>query len=411
MALPAYDRAMISEPQDAPSISGPPSFTAMDISGHQIDIITSGSERLHKLLTLLNGAQRSIDLIMYIFANDEAGQQVQAALMAAAARGVRLRIILDRFGSSTLSASFYEPLRAAGASLCFFSKRWRSSYLIRNHQKLILIDNEIVMTGGFNIAHSYLNDHSADRWLDLGVVVTGPSVIRVRKWCEQLYAYTSHDDGKILKLRRLIRRWPISRSKVSWLIGGPTERLSPWARALKRDVLQARTIDMAMAYFSPGQGMLRRLGHIARTGSAHFIMAGKSDNAATIGASRLLYGYLLKRGARIAEYSRNPFHMKLIVIDDITYVGSANFDVRSLFLNVEIMLRVVDHDFAANMRRLIHNVTIESDIITPELHRSRAGLLTRLRWLLSFMIVSVMDYTVSRRLNFGLGENPYRDRR
>src|SRR3546814_11361214 len=97
---------------------------------------------------------------------------------------------------------------------------------------------------------------------------------------------------------------------------------------------------MAMAYFSPGQGVLRRLGRVARRGRARFVMAAKSDNAATIGASRLLYGYLLRKQADVWEYRPCKLHMKLIIIDDVTYVGSATFDAPTLFVNVEVMLRI-----------------------------------------------------------------------
>src|SRR3546814_13370699 len=71
-------------------------------------------------------------------------------------------------------------------------------------------------------------------------------------------------------------------------------RISDWSS----DVCSSDLLDMAMAYFSPGQGMLRRLGRVARRGRARFVMAGKSDNPATIGASRLLYGYLLRKADR-----------------------------------------------------------------------------------------------------------------
>src|SRR3546814_10193412 len=161
---------------------------------------------------------------------------------------------------------------------------------------------------------------------------------------------------------------------------------------------------MAMAYFSPGQGMLRRLGRVAPRGPARCGMAAKSDNAATIGASRLLYGYLLRKQADVWEYRPCKLHMKLIIIDDVTYVGSANFDARSLFVNVEIMLRIADAEFAARMRDFVASLEGECEIVTKESHKARAGLLTRLRWTLAWFVVGVADYTVSRRLNFGLAE-------
>ena len=375
-----------------------------DIAGHRLDIVIDGERRLEQLLASLASATRSIDLIMYIFEHDEAGARVLDAMTAAARRGVRVRAVIDSFGSSDLSDALFGALRHAGGSVTFFSRRWRYSYLIRNHQKLILIDGRVAITGGFNIAAPYLSEGNSRCWLDLGLWVEGPSVASMARWFDVIHAYSIRHDGKLLILRRMIREWPVEPGPVRWLVGGPTQRLSPWARAVRTDLDQARQLDMAMAYFSPGQGMLRRLGRVARRGRARFVMAAKSDNPATIGASRLLYGYLLRRCAEIWEYRPCRLHMKLIVIDDIVYIGSANFDIRSLFLNVEVMLRIADRDFAERMRAFIADMRPDCEAITLPAHKARAGWLKRLRWTLAWFVVGVVDYTVSRKLNFGLAE-------
>lgn len=374
------------------------------VAGHDLELIFDGAARLDRLRALIDGATRSIDIVIYIFDDDSAGLEIVARLLAAAQRGVRVRAVIDSFGSSDTPDALFAPLRAAGGEILFFSRRWRSSYLIRNHQKLILIDDRIAITGGFNISEQYLSPPRRDCWFDLGLIVEGPSVAQAVRWFAELHAYTTGDDGKLLILRRLIREWPVENGALTWLVGGPTQRLSPWARAVRRDLDRARRLDMAMAYFSPGQGMLRRLGRVARRGRARFVMAAKSDNAATIGASRLLYGYLLRKQAEVWEYRPCKLHMKLIVIDNVTYIGSANFDARSLFVNVEIMLRIVDPEFAARMRDFIASLEGECEVVTKESHKARAGLLTRLRWTLAWFVVGVADYTVSRRLNFGLAE-------
>jgi cardiolipin synthase len=375
-----------------------------DIAGHRLEVIVDGSQRLDRILALLGGAIRSIDMIMYIFKHDAAGTRVLDAMTAAAKRGVRVRAVIDSFGSSDTPDSIFAPLRAAGGSVTFFSRHWRSTYLIRNHQKLLLIDDHVAVTGGFNIAEPYLVTRSAHCWFDLGIVVRGPTVARMVAWFEEIHDYTVHNDGKLLMLRRLIREWPVDTGPVSWLVGGPTQRLSPWARAVRADLDRAKQLDMAMAYFSPGQGMLRRLGRVAKRGRARFVMAAKSDNAATIGASRLLFGYLLRKKAMIWEYLPCRLHMKLIVIDDVVYVGTANFDMRSLFVNVEVMLRIADAGFARQMRDFIAGLKEDCDVITPAVQKARAGWLTRLRWTLAWFVVGFADYTVTRRLNFGLAE-------
>ena len=96
--------------------------------------------------------------------------------------------------------------------------------------------------------------------------------------------------------------------------------------------------------------------------------------------------------------------MKLIVIDDVVHIGTANFDMRSLFVNVEAMLRIADAGFAQKMRDFLSGLEPDCDIITADEHKARANWLTRLRWTLAWFVVGVADYTVTRRLNFGLGE-------
>tara|TARA_R110001599_G_scaffold34704_3_gene110983 strand:- start:1410 stop:1826 length:417 start_codon:yes stop_codon:yes gene_type:complete len=136
------------------------------------------------------------------------------------------------------------------------------------------------------------------------------------------------------------------------------------------------------------------------------MLPGKTDNGATIGASRLLYGYLLKRRARIFEYQPRRLHTKLVIVDDAVYIGSANFDLRSLFINVEMMLRIDDAGFADHARTVIDMLEEKGERITPELHRSRRTFLNRLRWTLSYFLVNTLDYRITRRFNFGSGNRP-----
>ena len=109
-------------------------------------------------------------------------------------------------------------------------------------------------------------------------------------------------------------------------MGGPTRRLNAWAKCVKLDLERADRLDMIAAYFSPGHGMLRRINHIARCGDVRIILARYSDNSATIGAARHLYRRMLRAGVAIFEYLPCKLHMKLIAVDDICYIGSANFE-------------------------------------------------------------------------------------
>ena len=145
--------------------------------------------------------------------------------------------------------------------------------------------------------------------------------------------------------------------------------------------------------------MIARLKRVARRGTVRLILASKSDNTTTIAAARLLYGPLLRGGATIYEYQPCRLHMKLLVIDDAVYIGSANFDMRSLFLNLELMLRIEDAGFADKIRAFIDECASNAEHITPAIHRARRTPWRLLKGWLSYLLVGVLDYKITRRLN------------
>ena len=118
-------------------------------------------------------------------------------------------------------------------------------------------------------------------------------------------------------------------------------------------------------------------------------------------AARFSYWRALKRGIQIYEYQPTKLHMKLIMIDGVVHIGSANFDLRSLYLNLEMMLRVDDLKFAAMIERFIEGEVADSRQILPREHRANMTFLNRLRWGFGFFVMATADYNLARRLNFG----------
>jgi cardiolipin synthase A/B len=386
---------------------GAPSATttgfAHDVAGQRLAFLPGGPERLAALLALIDGAQHRLRIIVYMFEADRCGTLVRDAMTRAAARGVDVTLIIDSFGSANTADGFFSPFTAAGGRYRWFGTRWTPRYLIRNHLKLYIADDAVAMFGGFNIADSYFAPlDEAEAWHDLGVTITGADARILGARFDQIEYWLATPRASWRGLVRVIRHWDNSGGPLWWLAGGPSSRLSPWARAVKRDLERGQRLAMVMAYFAPGQSLLRRIAKLGRDGEALLILPAKSDNGATIGAARALYGFLLKRDVRIAEYQRARLHLKLLVIDDITYVGSANFDMRSLFINLELMLRIDDAALAQKVRAFIAAHQDESEVITEEGHRRRAGWLNRLRWALAFFLVSAVDFGVTRRLNLGI---------
>ncbi|MDQ3078027.1 MAG: phosphatidylserine/phosphatidylglycerophosphate/cardiolipin synthase family protein [Pseudomonadota bacterium] len=379
-----------------------PASKSVVVEGNRLTLITEGPARLKALIGLIDGATRSLRLLYYIYRGDRSGELVRDALARALDRGVDVGLLVDGFGFAAKD-TFFDALIAKGLRFCRFHPSFGRRYLIRNHQKLALADDERVLIGGFNIEDSYFESDSESAWRDLGLMLDGSAAARLAPYFDELLNWSMTKGGKIRTLNRIIHTHSETHGALQWTYGGPTRGLSPWASATCRDLLTCNDVAMIAAYFSPTGAMLRRIGRAGSHGRAQIITAAKSDNPATVSAARHTYKRLLRRGVDIFEYAPSKLHSKLVVLDDIVHIGSSNFDIRSLYLNLEMMLRVDDPAFAAMMRSYFEHERADSTPITPALHKKRSSWFNRLRWALSFFLVTSADYTVTRRLNLGIG--------
>ena len=357
-----------------------PVFT---VDGNRLRMLVNGPERLETLVALIDEAQATLRMLYYIYVDDRAGEAVRDALIRAAMRGVRVSLIVDGLGSEHAEQRhFFDPMRDAGVTVCRFVPRWGRRYLLRNHQKLALADGERADTaraiiGGFNVEDGYFGTPAEQAWRDLGLLVEGDAAHRITGYFDSLSRWAKQPKPPLRSLRRALKTWSEPQGTVRWLFGGPTRRLSPWARAVKRDMEAGREIGLIAAYFAPSPGMLKRLDRAGMRGRVRIVLASKNDHGAAIWASRFTYAGLLRKRVEIYEYQPTKLHTKLFLIDDVVYIGSANYDVRSLFLNLEMMLRIDDAGFAAHVRDYFDGEVADSEAITPELYASRSGWWTR----------------------------------
>lgn len=384
----------------ASTYSDPAPFSAQP-QGLSFTFYPAGADRLAAMLDIISGAQSSLKVAFYIFARDSVGSEVRDALVAAARRGVDVTLIVDGFGAEA-DAGFLAEMTEAGGTFLTFMAKWTRRALIRNHQKILIADDGVAMLGGFNIEDDYFAPPQDNGWNDLGFRLEGYVVSCVADWFAELVEWASDPNAQFRDIRHRVRNWNGGKGAVQVLIGGPTKGPSSWSRRVGEDLIEGERLDMMMAYFSPNPRLRRRIRAIARKGKTNLLLAGKSDNGATIGASRALYKKLLAAGANIWEFQPCKLHTKLIVLDDAGYLDSANFDMRSLYVNLEIVLRIEDAKLAERMRAFIHDHLPASEHVTAELHAARATLWTRAKWWASWFLVSVVDYTVSRKLNLGL---------
>lgn len=378
-----------------------PSYPLPSVDGHRFGLLPEGPERLDALVALIDGSRVSIKLLYYIFLEDPASIRVRDALVAAHERGVKVALLVDGFGSGGASDAFFAPLAETDCSFCRYEPKRSRRYLLRNHQKMAIADERKAMIGGFNVEQGYFAAYGAEGWRDLGLSVEGPAARRLADYFDDIVRWSEDSHAQMEELRGILLRHHEQDGDVRLLFGGPTRELSPWGQTLRNDLSGGAMVDIIAAYFAPYAPQLRPIRRATKRGRARVITAAKSDNAVTIAAARNRYRYLLPE-VEVYEYQPMMLHTKLYVIDDIVYIGSANFDVRSLYLNLEVMLRIRDAGFADSIRLYVDHEIADCVRITPEDYARSQTLWTRIKGRLSYFLMAVLDYNVTRRLNFGI---------
>lgn len=346
----------------------------------------------------IDQATRSLEMEIYIFAADEAGHAFLEHLIQAAHRGVQIRVLVDSFGSITLSNAFWQPLRAAGGNVRWFNPLSLGRYAFRDHRKLLVCDNSVGFVGGFNISDDYAGDGVTQGWRDLGLEIRGSAAAMLSQSFEASWNNADLRQPRIPQIRRSRSQTAIRGEQCELLLSGPGRNSNFIQRQLLNDLRRAQEVDIMVAYFLPTLRLRHALTRVARRGGrVRMIFAGKSDVAVSQYAARSLYGRLLRAGVEIWEYQPQILHAKIIVIDDIVYVGSSNLDTRSLQINYELMLRIEDTKLAEEARSIIVNDYKHSLRITREGWRAQQTVWSRLRQRWAHFFFTRIDMYVARR--------------
>lgn len=308
---------------------------------------TEGPRALQSLLALLDGAARSIDIEMFIFRDDAVGLLVAETLARARARGVTVRVLLDGVGAFAGRRRSLRMLREAGATIRWFSPlRLRPQFArdnLRDHRKLVIVDDRALWSGGRNLAREYFLDApDAPAWHDLSVVVEGGIVIDAIAGFARDWAMAGGEPAPAPPAAPAAADGPLAQLLPS----GPDRRddtaYDLFLSAIHR--ADARVL-LATPYFVPDDALQLALVLAARRGvQVELVLPAQSNHAlANIARERSLRE-LAAAGARIRLLPR-MLHAKALVIDaGFASCGSINFDGRSLFLNYE--LNVLFHDAA-----------------------------------------------------------------
>lgn len=311
----------------------------------------TGDEAFAAAAAAIDAAARTVDFEVYIFADSDPGRTIRDALVRAASRGLRVRALVDAFGSFYLTERFWEPLKAAGGELRWFNPLTLRRFNIRNHRKLLVCDGQTAIIGGFNVAQEWVGDGIERGWRDLGLIIRGPLAQALQQSFASMFGRADFQHGVLARLRRNPTRHRIQTPQGDLLLSGPGRGRHPIRLALQQEFARTRDLRIIAAYFLPPPRLRRAIERVARRGGrVQLVLPGRSDIPLLQAATRGLYGRLLRAGVEIHEYQPQILHTKFVLADEALFVGSANLDPRSLSINYDLLVRVTDPGLAEQAR-------------------------------------------------------------
>jgi cardiolipin synthase len=308
--------------------------------------IGTGKEFFTRLLRAIAAARRSIRLEVYIFADDSVGKAVRSALTMAVLHGVQVRVLLDALGSAETAHGFWDDFIKAGGKLRWFNPLELRRLPIRDHRKLLVVDDRMGGTGGYNVAEEYVGDGISHGWADIGIALYGPAVTAMAAEFDRMWEVAAEGPQWRSLISRSNRTQPRYVSQeVQLLASGPGRTAGAFELALIDDLVHAHDILLVVAYFVPTRRIRNLLrAAVSREARVRVVVPGRSDVDIAKRAARHLYSRLLRHGVEIYEYQPQVLHAKLYLTEHSAYAGSSNLDTRSLHINHELMLRFSDPD-------------------------------------------------------------------
>jgi cardiolipin synthase len=351
----------------------------------------------------IDGAARCVRLETYLMREEGPATVLRGALLRARRRGVEVRMLLDAFGCEGVGEEFLAPLREAGVKVMRFNPRRFLRRAIRNHRKLLAVDGEHAIVGGFNIAPEYAGDGIERGWCDSGVYVGGPVVKLLEQNFDAMFELAPFTPRAYQRFRRAMRHnWRAAvepDAPVQVISSGPGMPRGVLGYVLRRDLAGAHNVAIASAYFVPSK-LLRRLLYIAAHrpgGRVRVLLAGRSDVPLARLAAERFYKLLLGRRVRVYEYQPQILHAKVVVADSFVWAGSGNLDRRSLSINYELLLRFDWPELAEDARTwFAHALKHSRQVHLAHWWRGRR-LWRRLASQFAWLVLARIDPLVARR--------------
>ncbi len=344
------------------------------IGGNHVTTLVNGDRIFPPMLEAIEAARVTVTFETFVF-KDEIGSKFCAALSAAAKRGVKVHILLDWLGSSSMDTALLSNTRSAGCDVQLYHKlSWLHLGRLNNrtHRKLLVVDGRVGFTGGVGMGNEWTGDaQDPKHWREMHYRVEGPVVSQMQAvFLDNWIKATGH----VLHGPDYFPPTDASAGTMDAQMFGSSP--AGGSESMHLMVLLALTaahtsIDIENAYFVPDRLITDALVAAAGRGVRVRIVVPGRYTDARVGrwAAQALYGDMLNAGVEIYEYQPTMIHCKVMVIDGAwTSVGSANFDERSFRLNDEANLNVFSEELASEQVR-----QIEADI-------SRSKRMIRRRW-------------------------------
>jgi cardiolipin synthase A/B len=329
------------------------------------------------MLADIAAAKESIHLESFVWNKGQLETQFVDAMSAKARQGVKVRVLIDSLGGGPASPEALERLRRSGAKIANYCKpNWYNWHRFnhRTHRKLLIVDGCIGYTFGHGIADQWLGDGQDDKhWRDTGVRLEGPVVHGL----QSVFAQNWVEETRTLPVApacfpTLEKHGGIQAHVVSSASG---DAISSVAMLYTLAIASARReVLIQNPYFAPDDGVVDLFAMMVERGVAvHLMVPGKhTDSPFVRRAGCHLYGPLLQAGVRLYEFEPTLLHQKIVVVDELwSHIGSTNFDSRSLALNEEIGVGILDSGIALELKRAFQEDLRRSQELKLEQWRRR----------------------------------------
>ena len=350
-------------------------ITHMPLQTHnRIELLAGGSQAYPAMLQAIAEAKSRIDLATFILASDATGQAFIRALEQAVDRGVEVRLLVDGAGQYYTFPSTGFRLRRSRVPHALFLHSllpWRMPYInLRNHRKILIVDNAIGFTGGMNISARFAG--MSPQFHDLHFRIRGPVLAQMAQVFEEDWSFANRQEHPSQS-----DRIPVDKRGTALARGiadGPDENFDRCRWTLIGAIAAASAqITIVTPYFLPDEELVVALNHAAMRGvDVNIILPGDNNWPIVQWAANNVLPRLLKQGCRI-WMTRGCFdHSKFMIVDDIwSLIGSANLDPRSLRLNFEFNLEVFDQVLTAQLTRHAQNLRDNAQNISTTDLRNR----------------------------------------